>query len=266
MRGGPPTIDVWPVPPCQRELRRGNTSALQHCCIIADKPHNPLFYETSQRAVVFGAPSHPDTTQLMPNVQFTMLNSMADRDFERALDRHVEWALEHLDLKGGIFGKDVVGLSELEANQARQLIDNRGLSVYCMSTTLFDEFVEAGEDTFRADHLAKLDSAIEVARVLQPHFVRLLAAKTRRRAELTDSVAYLAKEHTWLIELYREAIGRLVDAGQRVTVENECHDCIMSTPEEIHAFFDLTDGGDNFSFTWDVQNLWQMGTFPSLDV
>ncbi|MBS12067.1 MAG: xylose isomerase [Gemmatimonadetes bacterium] len=195
-----------------------------------------------------------------------MLNSMADRDFERALDRHVEWALEHLDLKGGIFGKDVVGLSEPEANQARQLIDNRGLSVYCMSTTLFDEFVEAGEDTFRADHLAKLDSAIEVARVLQPHFVRLLAAKTRRRAELTDSVAYLAKEHTWLIELYREAIGRLVDAGQRVTVENECHDCIMSTPEEIHAFFDLTDGGDNFSFTWDVQNLWQMGTFPSLDV
>ena len=195
-----------------------------------------------------------------------MLNSMAHRDFETALDRHADWGLKHLDLKGGILGEDVVSLSSEQATQAKDMIESRGLSVYCMSTTLFDEFVEVGEDAFVVNHLDLVDRAIENANILQPHFVRLLAAKTRRRSEIVDSVSYLEKELGWLLGLYREAIEKISDAGFRVTIENECHDCLFANTGEIRGFFDRLDCGEKVSLTWDVQNLWQMGIFPTLAV
>ena len=202
----------------------------------------------------------------MANVSITMLSSMADRDFEAALDRHVDWGLHDLDLKDAIFGKGVVDLTDGEAHRAADLIGGRGLSVYCMSTVLFHADVEAGEDVFRQAHLALLDRVIAIARVLEPKLVRLLAARTIRRDDLTDSVAYLKAEHPWLIDCYREAIEKLSAAGFKVTIENECNACIFSTPDEILDFFDALDCGDAVNLTWDVQNLWQMGAFPSLDL
>jgi sugar phosphate isomerase/epimerase len=197
---------------------------------------------------------------------FTMLSSMADRDFETALDKHVSWGLEHLDLKNAILGKDVTDLTPTDASCVMELIEARGLSVYCMSTTLFHEDVEIGESAFRKAHLAPLNRVIEIARVLKPDLIRLLGAKTHRRNDVSDSISYLEAEHPWVIESYREAVEKLAAAGFSVTIENECHDCIFSTPEEILGFFDQLDCGEAVNLTWDVQNLWQMGTFPSLEV
>ena len=201
----------------------------------------------------------------MTHLSITMLNSMADPDFEMALDRHVEWGLRHLDLKDSVFGKGVVDLSDAEAQRAAELIEARGLSLYCMSTQLFHGDVEMGETAFRQAHLEPLDRAIAVAKTLRPSLFRLLSARTRRRDQLTDSMAYLRSEHPWVIACYREAIGRLAAAGLRVTIENECHANIFSTPTEVTSFFAELDCGAAVSLTWDVQNMWQMGTFPSLD-
>ena len=41
---------------------------------------------------------------------------------------------------------------------------------------------------------------------------------------------------------------------------------MFARTDEIAGFFELLDCGDALSLTWDVQNLWQMGTFPSLSV
>ncbi len=202
----------------------------------------------------------------MPKTSITMLNSMADRDFERALDRHVEWGLHHLDLKDRIFDKGIVDLAEAEAERAARLIGDRGLNVYCMSTILFHTDVELGEDLFRKDHLGQIDRAISVARILQSDLVRLLGATTTSRDEHGDAVAYIESDHPWLIDHYREAIEKLAAAGFRVTIENECRGCILSTPKEILGLFEALDCGDAVNLTWDVQNLWQMGTFPSIDV
>jgi sugar phosphate isomerase/epimerase len=191
---------------------------------------------------------------------------MADRDFEVALDKHVSWGLQHLDLKDRILGKSITELTDEDAHQAQQMITSRGLSVYCMSTTLFDAEVESDESDFRKAHLDPLDRVIDIARELRPNLIRLLAAKSNKRGNITDSIAYLAAEHPWVIGCYREAVEKLALAGFRVTIENECHDCIFSTPEEILGFFDQLDCGDAVNLTWDVQNLWQMGTFPSVAV
>ena len=202
----------------------------------------------------------------MPKTSITMLNSMADRDFERALDRHVEWGLTHLDMKDRIFDKSIVDLTDEEASRAAKMISDRGLSVYCMSTTLFHADVELGEEAFRTDHLGAIDRTIAVARILQPDLVRLLGAKTERRSEVSDTISYLKSDHPWLIDQYREAIEQLSAAGFSITIENECHDCILSTPDEILDLFAAIDCGEAVNLTWDVQNLWQMGTIPSLDV
>ena len=79
-------------------------------------------------------------------------------------------------------------------------------------------------------------------------------------------MAYLLEAHPWLMGCYREAVGRLSEAGFGATIENECHGCIFETPEDVVQFFEILDCGDAVNFTWDVQNLWQMGTFPTMAV
>jgi hypothetical protein len=94
----------------------------------------------------------------------------------------------------------------------------------------------------------------------------LLAARTKRRPELDDAIDYVSARHGWLLDLYREAIDRITKAGFRATIENEAHACILSKPDEVLSFFEILDHGDDVCLTWDVQNLWQMGTYPSVQV
>ena len=216
----------------------------------------------------------------MANTELTILNPMAGMGgtisaFEQALDQHVSWGIKCLDLKDAILGKSIVGLTKEEAKHAADLIHKRDLSVYCFSTVLFGGNVELGEERFRKDDLKKIDHVIEIAKILQPQIIRLLAAATSKRGEVENSVKHLRTNHPWLISLYTEAIDRLhnadcsefkSDRGFKVTIENEVGNCIFSTPEEIIDFFEALDCRERVSFTWDVQNLWQTGTYPTMDV
>ena len=195
----------------------------------------------------------------------TMLNSMASPDFTEALDRHVEWGLKFLDLKNAIFGKNLIDLSSDQAKTAAAEIDRRGLQTYCLSSTLFHGTVEDGRAAFRRENLDPLDHLLSLARILHPTKIRLLVPETRQRRQLDNAVAYVQKVHPWLFDLYSQAIERIDEAGFHTTIESELGGCIFSTPEEVRDFFSLFDS-QKASFTWDVQNLWQMGTFPSKEV
>jgi sugar phosphate isomerase/epimerase len=199
-------------------------------------------------------------------VQLTILNAMAAKDFEQALDRHVEWNLKTLDLKDGIFGKSILDLTDDDAANAAKLISARRLSTYCMSTGLFFDDIEKGEAYFRKEHLGKVRRAVEIARILKPRFVRLLAARSAKRAEFGDGVEHIRKNAPWLITLYKEAISQIATAGFDATIENEVHGCLLTNAVEVAAFFGELGKGAKVSFTWDVQNMWQMGAFPSLAV
>lgn len=58
--------------------------------------------------------SQPMPTDRPRRVRLTMLNSMAGRDLPEALDRHVQWGLEVMDLKDCLFGKAVMDLSDVQ--------------------------------------------------------------------------------------------------------------------------------------------------------
>ena len=197
--------------------------------------------------------------------QLTILNSMAGQDFEHALDQHLAWNLEVLDLKNAIFGKDIANLSNDEARRAADLIRQRGLSVYNFSTMFFFADVANGETWFRRQYVEKVDRVVEIAHILQPTMIRLIGAEIADRDQVGDSIAYLDQYHPWLIPLYQEVIDRIAAAGYRVTIENETGRCIFASPAEVTAFFERLDRQEQACFTWDVQNMWELGTFPSLD-
>lgn len=198
--------------------------------------------------------------------QLTLLNSMAGNDIEACMDQHVAWDLRVLDLKNGLFGKGVAQLSRDEATKIAQMAKNRNLSIHTLSTGLFYSAVEDGEKAFREKWVPVLEDALQVAEILKPRQIRLLMATSSKRLDVLDSAVYLSAYHPWMFDVYREAIDRIVDAGFGAVIENEVHDCLFSRPQEILSFFDVLDRKDAVSLIWDVQNLWQMGTFPSLDV
>ena len=199
-------------------------------------------------------------------VRLTILNSMAGSDFEQALDQHLEWGISVLDLKDAIYGKTVDDLLPQEAEQAAKAITSRGLTVETLSTGIFYADIEQGETAFRARFSDKLARILESAPILQPRNVRLLSAASSKRAEFTDSAEYISQYHSWLIPLYREAIEQLHAAGFQVVIENEVHNVIFSKPQEVIDFFRLLNCGDKARFTWDIANLWEEGTFPTLVV
>ena len=129
-------------------------------------------------------------------IQLTMLNAMAGGDFAAALDRHVQWKLKLLDLKDGIFGRGIVDLTDEQAQCAAAMIRHRGLDVYCFSTGIGYGDIEAGEQAYRREFEGQVRRAIELASILKPRTVRLLAARTGRRAEIADSAEHVPQHAT----------------------------------------------------------------------
>ena len=197
--------------------------------------------------------------------QITMLNNMASSNFTEALDRHVEWGIEVLDLKAGIFDKKLIDLTIDEAKKATSEISHRELKTYCFSSLLFSGALEDGKDAFRQKNLDPLDHLLEIASILQPSVIRLLVPETEKRPQLDNAVSYVQENHGWIFDLYLEAIELVNKAGFETTIESELGGCIFSTPEEVRDFFSILNT-QKVSFTWDAQNLWQMGTFPSIEV
>ena len=194
-----------------------------------------------------------------------MLNSMADPDVEPAIRKHARWSLRWLDLKDSIYGKSVADLTPHEAARVRALADAEGLGVSCLSTVLFGGEVEVGEDEFRRAHLAPIPRVLELAGILRPRWIRLLAAQIRVRSTTPDSTRYILDRQPWLLDAYRAAVEQIVRAGYGAVIENEVAGTIWSRPEEITSFFRALDR-PAARLIWDIQNLWQMGTFPSLEV
>jgi sugar phosphate isomerase/epimerase len=204
----------------------------------------------------------------MPHTQLTILNSMAGAEFESALRQHVQWGLHWLDLKDGIFGKGILDLTDAEALRAREAIAAHGLEVWCLSTVLFDDDIEQGQAAFTARIGNGPARAARLAELLKSRKVRLLAARTSARPGVADSMAYLDAKHPWLIPLYARAAEAIAASGSEVTIENEAHACIFASPGEVLGFFRRLKAATSadVSFTWDVQNFWQMGQFPTIEL
>lgn len=202
----------------------------------------------------------------MGSVRLAVLNVMTGTNIAESIRRQRDLGLVDVDLKSDIFGKSVTRLTDGEAGKVRSLVEENDMSVYCLSTELFGDWVEHGEDHFRREHLGPVRRVVELVDVLQPGMVRLLAPQMGERPADVSLGEHLGQRAPWLLDFYREATQALVATGVRVTVENEVHGCILACVDDVVSFFAALDIPDEICFTWDIQNLWALGTVPSVDV
>ena len=198
--------------------------------------------------------------------KLTMLNAMAGGDFETAARRHAELGLQWLDLKDGLWGQTINDLSLDNARRAAAIARAHGLGVFCLSTAICDSELNVGEAAFRARHLPTLDHVLKVADVLEPRYIRLISARLNPFPTTESTLAVVERDHPWTYGVYREMVDRIAGSGRRVIIENETGNIIFNRPEAILRFFNRLERPGKAQYTWDVQNLWQTGVFPTLDV
>jgi hypothetical protein len=203
-------------------------------------------------------------SDLEREVELTALNFMAGRDFDAAAAQFAQWGLRWMDVWGEVYGKSIAELDAQTATRAAAALERTGLRAYCLSTKVFDDYVERGEEAFRAEHLTTLDRILESAAILKPRFVRLIAGKLSG-AGAGPTMPRLTREHPWVAEVYREAAQRIVAAGFIPTLENEVNDCFLALPRDFVDFVEWVQPTAEFTVTWDIQNAWQMGVFPTIE-
>lgn len=201
-----------------------------------------------------------------PAVNLTMLNGTAGSDFETAARRHAELGLKWLDLKDGLWGENINNLSLDHARRAADIAKAHGLKVFCFSTALCESELNAGEQAFRARHFKTLDHVLKLADILEPAYIRLISAKLNPFAGPESRMEIVERDFPWTFSVYREMVDRIVGSGRRALVENEITNVIFNRPEGILRFFEALERPGKVHYTWDAQNLWQEGVFPTLDV
>jgi sugar phosphate isomerase/epimerase len=202
----------------------------------------------------------------MSTIRLTMLNSMAG-DMPGALDRHVEERLEICDLKDRIYGKRLEELSDDEVAELDREITARGLKTYCLSTSLGDHDLALGEAAWIDVNHRILERVLAAAKVLKPSVVRVIAAKdTSRPQGGAGNMEMVLASYPWAPAAYDTIVARINEAGFDAVLENEAHDCIVTSPEDVLTLFAALGPKHRLKYTWDVQNMWQMGTPPSLTV
>ena len=201
-------------------------------------------------------------------MELTMLNNMAGTDLPVALDRYVSLGLRLVDLKDGIWARKVEELDEEQSARVAALVGERGLAVHCLSTALGWTDVNIGEKSWRANQEQLLARVLRVAAIVRPRYLRVLAVRVGTaehpvRWSYQETVA----AHPWLPVAFADIVRRINAAGYAACIENEARHCALATSEDVAAFFGMLlplVGGGSCDYVWDVQNMWQMGTFPTL--
>jgi hypothetical protein len=208
----------------------------------------------------------PHMSSTASPVRFTMLNAMAGREIEVSLHQLDLWGIKHLDLKDQLFGRKVEELEPDDAKQIRRMADEHGQQAYCLSSSVMVNSIDELQSPLMAEKvLGSVSSLISTAEILQPKFIRLLSASVSNPVQRQQHRAQSSLLDP-LFELYRRAVDKISDAGFTPTIENEASNCLMATPDDVEIFFHRLDRSDQVVFTWDVQNFWQMGTYPSLEI
>ncbi len=199
-------------------------------------------------------------------VQLTILNAMAGRDVEASLARHREWGLRWVDLKDAFWGKSLLDLTDEEVDRLAGLLEQHELGTWCLSTSLFGGSLDQSREAFEVDCEAGLKRALEVAQRLRPHFVRLLGARSDACGKGQPGRDFWRVNAPWLPKAYAEAAKRIEQAGFRATIENETKGCILASVGDFEALFSELGADVPLSLTWDIQNHWQCGEFPTLEI
>ena len=168
-------------------------------------------------------------------------------DIAEALPIIRSWGLEHCDLRGRIFGRALDALTQEELVQVRELLDQHGLTVGCLQSSLAKVHLP-GAERLRAEE-AKLEGIIRAADALNCRLVRSFfywqptGEEAGQLAVRPDALQRVLDAITPLVERARVA-------GLRLAFEN----CGVK-PDEVFAVLDAL-GESSWGLAWDVNEDW----------
>jgi hypothetical protein len=198
--------------------------------------------------------------------KLTMLSDMAGDDFELVAQRHAALGLQWLDLKNGLYGGTINNLSIENTRKLADVAARYSLRVSCLSSALCASELSLGRDHFRQRHGDALTQMLRRAEILKPRAIRLTSAFIRPYPDPNKIMDIVERDYPWVFEAYAELVDRIHAAGYVVLIENEPLDIILARPEGIVRFFQRLDRPSVAKYTWDVQNLWYAGVFPTMEV
>ncbi len=199
----------------------------------------------------------------------SILAEIMDQDLARAMLRLKPTGITNLDLKDHVFGRPIDHLDDETRSRLAQVVDATGTEIHCFSSMLgYWDLDLIDELEFRRRMSIGIDNLLRTATFVRPRMIRLLACAFADRGAWSNSNRYLDSRAPWVYAAYDDAIARIQRHGLQVTIENELHS-LFSFPDEALEFFARLKTGavaGSTGLTWDIQNMWQSGTYPSLDV
>jgi len=168
-------------------------------------------------------------------------------DFPKALDQIRSWGLDAVDLRGLVFGKAFEDLTDAELAEVKRLLDERGLRVGCLQSSLAKVHLPAPERQ-RAEE-SKLEGIIRASQALGCRLVRVFHY-WQPTGEEAGQLAVRPDLLQQVLTMFAPLAARAREAGLVLAFEN----CGVTTAE-VAAVLDAL-GVPEWGLAWDVANEW----------
>ena len=190
------------------------------------------------------------------------------QEFEHALDVLLEYGATGAELRG-LWGTNIADLSDEQAQRAKTALQERGLTVPCLSTPFYkcDLSVQApnlGEEAGPM-HLAQartmeqqaelLERCIRLAHFFEAPFLRVFAFW--RKEIMTPDIEQR------VIDAFKAPIERAAQEGITLVLENE-HACLVGSGAEAARILSQIDS-PHLRACWDPGNAFSLGEVPFPD-
>jgi sugar phosphate isomerase/epimerase len=157
------------------------------------------------------------------------------------------WGMSHVDFRSKVFGKGIEMLSDDELKQLRKLVDDHGMIVGCLQTSLCKVHLPDAERQKKEQE--KLEGIIRAADALN---CRLVRSFSYWQPQGQDSGALATKGDVLekVMDMFAPIARRAKEAGLIMSFEN----CGVAT-DEIFALLDAL-AVPGWNMAWDVENTW----------
>ena len=168
-------------------------------------------------------------------------------DFAEALPIIKSWGLQHVDLRGRVFGREFSSLSDEQLAKVKQLLAEHEMSIGCFQSSLCKVHLPNAEG--RREEEAKLEGIIRAADALGCRMVRSFFY-WQPEDDSKDVLAVRPDAMAKVIEMFMPIAERAKEAGLILAFEN----CGVK-PSEVLAFVDAL-GEPSWGLAWDCNSHW----------
>ncbi|MGA1196731.1 MAG: TIM barrel protein, partial [Candidatus Latescibacterota bacterium] len=157
------------------------------------------------------------------------------------------WGLDYVDLRGRIFGRGIESLSDQQLKDLKTLLDDQGLKVGCLQTSLAKSH-QPDAETRKAEG-EKLEGIIRAADALNCRRVRSFYF-WQKYQEGQGALATQPDQLQKTMDMFAPLADRAKEAELILGFEN-----CGTTPDEVFAMLDLMNVPE-WGLAWDPHNDW----------